>query len=254
MMEAATGLTRLQRIMGDMARIQPRWNEEFNALLSRRLQGEPTQYILGTAAFFGRDFFVTPDVLIPRPETELLVEWVVQCARLIPNPRILDLGTGSGCIATTLALELPGSKVTAIDISLEALAVAKKNATTLGADVSFLHADMLLEAPPAGDYDLIVSNPPYIPEVEKTDMQREVLDHEPHLALFPGDDVLLFYRRLAEIGPDALGKGGWMAMEMHSGHAREACALFERKPFSELMVHRDLAGLDRFVTVGVDAS
>jgi len=254
MMEAATGLSRFQRIMGDIAPLQPRWKEEFNAFLTRRLRGEPTQYILEIAAFYGRDFFVTPDVLIPRPETELLVEWVIERAQTLSTPRILDLGTGSGCIAATLALELPGSMVTATDISPNALAVAKKNATSLGASVSFLQSDMLLEAPPLGVYDLIVSNPPYIPEGEKSDMQREVVDHEPHLALFPGGDVLLFYRRLAEIGSKVLQNGGWMAMEMHSAYAGKASELFENRPYAELIVHRDLAGLDRFVTVRVDAS
>ncbi len=174
----------------------------------------PLQYVLGKAWFGNRTFRVDERVLIPRPETEELVRLIIK-ENTGKNQKILDIGTGSGCIAVTLALELPSASVTAVDVSPGALAVALENATALGAAVRFLACDILRETPP-GQYDVMVSNPPYVCESERAAMRPNVLDHEPGTALFvPDGDPLLFYRRIAELGQQALRPGGRLYFEIN---------------------------------------
>lgn len=252
MMEAATGATRIQWMIGSVDVIPARWLETFHDMVERRLRGEPVQYILGVGAFYGRDFEVGPNVLIPRPETELIVEWVLSNISKSAVPRILDIGTGSGCLAVTLALERPNAQVSAIDISEDALVVAAQNALRLGANVKFEALDILSEAVSGGPFDLIVSNPPYVPLSERATLQREVVQFEPHLALFAGEDPMVFYRRIAEISPGLLAPGGIVCVEIHSNYGLEVLQIFEGRGFSHVTIQKDLSRLDRFVVASVD--
>ena len=193
---------------------------ELQEIAERLQHNEPVQYILGVAGFCGRTFHVEPGILIPRPETEHLCRLISQSAVLPPTPRILDIGTGSGCIAITLALDIPGAQVTAWDISPVALRVAKDNAQRLGVDITFKEVDMLSVpySPPfggvGGGFDLIVSNPPYICDSEADQMEANVLDHEPGLALFvPDDDPLKFYVPIMNYAQSALRAGGQLWLE-----------------------------------------
>ena len=201
---------------------------KLETVMQRLQQGEPVQYVLGRAAFGGRTFVVNGHVLIPRPETYELCQWILGTSPGLPKGeeglRILDVGTGSGCIACTLAAELPGAKVTAWDISEEALAVAQENARQQGLDIGFERVDVLqaAESPGlmAGGWDIVVSNPPYICQKERAAMERNVLEHEPHQALFvPDDDPLLFYRAIAQYGQKTLRPDGWLYFEINPLYA-----------------------------------
>jgi len=216
--------------------------------------GEPLQYVLGKAWFYGRQFRVTPDVLIPRPETELIIPIVAgKCGR-----RILDLCTGSGCIAWSLALEIPGSEVTAVDISEAALKVASSQDFTeelkrTGALApQFVKADVLSDdIPPilsSGRYDLILSNPPYVMDKEKPLMRTNVLAHEPHLALFvPDRDPLMFYGAIAKWSSVLLAPGGMGVVEINEALGTETAAVFIDAGFADVSIVRDLHDKNRFV-------
>lgn len=212
--------------------------------MERLLAAEPVQYVLGFAEFYGRRFRVTPDVLIPRPETEELVEAVLSC-REISSPRILDLCTGSGCIAWTLALEIPGSTVVGVDISDAALDVAKGQFDD--PRVTFVKGDVLSEIGKS-QFDVIVSNPPYVTESERAEMRRNVLDYEPALALFvPDDDPLKFYRALARHAEGLLAPGGYGIFEVNCRYAEGAADLL-RPAFTDVTVLNDISGRPRFVS------
>lgn len=217
----------------------------------RRLQaGEPLQYVLGTAPFDGLAMHVDSRVLIPRPETSGLVRLV---ARLPQQTAVLDVGTGSGCIAVGVAKACPAATVVACDVSADALAVARANARTAGTDVRFLQADVLdvsgtADALPSG-FTCIVSNPPYIPLMERVLMERRVTDWEPSLALFvPDHDPLLFYRALARLGrTPVLADGGRMAVEVNASFAHETALLFTLWGYDDVRTEHDLYGKPRFV-------
>lgn len=218
-------------------------------VLHRLQQGEPLQYIEGKAPFCGMDCLVTPATLIPRPETAELVDWIAlnHAAR---SPRILDLGTGSGCIAIALSKRLPEAIVEACDISPEALAVAKENGERNGAKVSFFHHDMLdLSAPLPHSYNILVSNPPYIKQSEAAEMEEHVTQWEPHTALFvPDDDALRFYRAIAEIGQtNILLPGGSIYVEINQVLGKETVELFESYGYKEVGLRQDIYGNDRMV-------
>lgn len=218
----------------------------------RRLQtGEPLQYVLGFVEFCGRRFKVDGRVLIPRPETELLVEEALKFARSLDHPaRILDLCTGSGCIAWTLALELPDSEVVAVDISEDALAVARSQFPESADRVRFVQADILKlqQYLPAAGYDLIVSNPPYIMNSQKTEMRRNVLDFEPDLALFvPDDDPLLFYRAIAGISGNVLASGGMGLVEINDVLPDETVDVYVSGGYSNIKLIKDFAERPRLV-------
>lgn len=202
--------------------------------------GTPIQQVLGYAYFCGLKLKVTPSVLIPRPETEELVHWVVDES---PAPRsILDIGTGSGCIAIALAKALPQTRLTAIDISDEALAVARKNAKIHGVDIDFIQADILNPNPYLANnrFDVIVSNPPYICNKEADEMERNVLNHEPHVALFvPDDDPLLFYRAIAEKTLTMLTPDGTLFFEINRLYAQELTTMLQSMGFSNIVVRQD---------------
>ena len=195
-----------------------------DALLARRARREPLQYILGSELFYGRGFCVTPDVLIPRADTELLCVRALEALGMA-RARVLDIGTGSGALAITLALERPMADVTAVDISEAALAVARDNARRLGAQVRFVRSDLFAGLSPAqGAYDVIVSNPPYIVRAQVDALQPEVRC-EPRLALDGGDDGLFFYRALAAQAAAYLAPGGTLLLEVGAGQAQAVCAL-----------------------------
>ena len=218
----------------------------FCDLIERRLAGEPIQYITGEAEFYGLPFHVNRDVLIPRPETEHLVEKVMALAAEFVRPKIVDVGTGSGAIAVALAHALPFAEITATDISADALAVAKANAARNGvADrVRFFKGD-LLEAVAGEHFDIVISNPPYVPEIDHATLDVEVRDYEPAQALFAGEDGLQIYRRLIPAAFDALVPGGYLALEIGYGQRAGIEALLVREGFAGIEFIPDLQGIAR---------
>ena len=220
-------------------------------IIDRLRQGEPLQYIEGKAPFCGMEFAVNSSVLIPRPETAELVDWIV-CEHATQHPRILDLGTGSGCIAIALSKQLPQATIEACDISAEALTVAKENARMNEAPVSFFTHDMLdLGTPLPHSYDILVSNPPYIRQSEAADMSIQVTEWEPHTALFvPDDDALRFYRAIAELGQtEALRPGGHIYVEINQALGKETVALFEAYGYQDVELRKDIYGNERMIGV-----
>lgn len=209
--------------------------------------GHPLQYIIGETEFSGLKFGVNPSTLIPRPETEELV--LLARERLAAGKKVLDIGTGSGCIAIALSAACPEAEVTGIDISPEVVETARANAVRNRVKAEFLIRDILhFETEAWQQYDLIVSNPPYVRESEKQDMQRHVLDHEPHRALFvPDSDPLLFYRRIAEFGCRYLASGGFLYFEINEALGKETAALLENYNYRQIHVVKDLFDKDRFV-------
>ncbi len=213
----------------------------YGRYLHERLQGKPTQYITRRQEFYGREFRVTPDVLIPRPETEHVVETALAVA---PRARrIVDIGTGSGALAITLQLET-GAETWATDVSPAAAQVAAENARRLGARAGFVVCD-LTTAIAAGSMDLAVSNPPYVPLTERASLQREVRDYEPHVALFAGETGLELYRRIAADAPRVLRAGGWLVMELGFGSLPGVERLLAG--WSDVRVEPDLAGIPRVI-------
>ena len=215
--------------------------------IKRLKKQEPIQYILGYGDFCGLKFKVTPATLIPRPETSELVEWIASEAT--GSESILDIGTGSGCIAISLAHKLQQSKVAAWDISHDALAVAAENSKTNDCNVTFEHVDILAYQPTAGkQFDIIVSNPPYIKENEKEAMHSNVLDWEPHTALFvPDSDPLLFYRTIAEKGLTILKPGGSLYFEINRAHGKETMEMLESLGYTGIELRKDFAENDRMI-------
>ena len=221
--------------------------QELESILARLHNFEPIQYILGEARFLERTFRVAPGVLIPRPETEELVEMMLK--ELSPVSRVLDVGTGSGCIAISLAKELPESQVTAWDVSGEALSIAAANSKALQASVRFAQRDVLTYEPCVADcYDVIVSNPPYVTEAEKQEMEHNVLDWEPSLALFvPDTDPLRFYRRIAVLGLEMLTSGGKLYFEINRAFGKDTVAMLCETGYRAVRLQKDISHNDRFV-------
>ncbi len=215
-------------------------------LLERRFLGEPIQYITGQTEFYGLPFRVTPDVLIPRPETEHLVEKVIALAAGFHSPRIVDLGTGSGAIAIALAHHLPNAAITAIDISAAALAIASGNAesSSVSHRVRFLRGD-LFDVVAGEQFDIVVSNPPYVPLADRDTLAVEVRDHEPAMALFAGDDGLDIYRRLIPSAFTALVPGGFITLEIGFGQSTAIAALLAISGFDQIEFVSDLQGIPR---------
>jgi release factor glutamine methyltransferase len=213
-------------------------------LLERRRRGEPIQYITGETEFYGLPFHVTPDVLIPRPETEHLVEKVLGLAANFSTPRIVDVGTGSGAIAVALAHHLPQAAITAIDLSASALAIARANAKRNGVAIRFLEGNLL--APVADEqFEIVVSNPPYVPASDRESLAVEVRDYEPALALFAGDDGLEVYRRLIPSAFAAVVPGGFIALEIGFGQSPAVSALLARSGFQQIEFIPDLQSIPR---------
>ena len=262
-MEQRFGLSRTDILLGKDTTLSADEQEELQIIVDRVAKGEPVQYVLGSETFCGREFLVRPGVLIPRPETQQLVRLVEQ--NVPSGSTVLDVGTGSGCIAITLALA--GYKVTALDVSDEALAIAKQNAERLGAEVEFVKQDILnittfSESPLKGENAVygslplregwggsaIVSNPPYICESEASTMDANVLDHEPHLALFvPDDDPLLFYRAISAFGREHLADAGQLFFEVNRAYAEQVAELLLQTGYGEVKVEKDEYNNNRFV-------
>ncbi|HTV03518.1 MAG TPA: peptide chain release factor N(5)-glutamine methyltransferase, partial [Luteitalea sp.] len=223
----------------------PEFLDAYEAAIARRLGREPVAYIVGAREFYGRDFIVSPSVLVPRPETELIVEWVLKTVPATPSPRVVDVGTGSGAMAVTLAAERPSWQVLGTDISSEALDVARANADALGVGdrVTFVVGDLL--APAQGEFDLIVSNPPYVARRDAPGMLPDVRDHEPHVALFGGQDGLDLPRRLLVEASTKLTPGGWIAMEFGYGQADTMADAATAAGLEVVEVLCDLQGIER---------
>lgn len=219
--------------------------EELPQILAAIRDHCPAQYITGFAWFLDRKFAVREGVLIPRPETEELVRMIADRYKGCSGLRVLDVGTGSGCIAVTLAAELKQAEVVAVDVSVSALEVARENARRHRVSVDFVRCDMLQEGP-SGHFDLIVSNPPYVTLQEKDEMRPNVLRYEPHRALFvPNDDPLVFYRVIAEYGCRSLNPGGMLWFELNERYGSEVASLLEQSGYSEVAVHDDMFGKQR---------
>ena len=247
--EEATGATRAALYARPDHVVEPAEAALVERYVARRATGEPVQYVLGHADFYGLRLTVTPDVLIPRPETEEVVEEALRRIRGSEAPWVLDVGTGSGAIAIALKHERPDAEVFAVDVSAAALAVATANADRLGLAVVFVEADALRPAfaadvPPT--FDLVISNPPYVPEAERAGLQREVRDHEPGAALFvPDADPLVFYRALAGHAQQLLRPGGWLVAETHADLGRAVGQLWAEAGLDGVEVLPDLARRDR---------
>jgi release factor glutamine methyltransferase len=217
------------------------------APLRRLRNGEPLQYILGTVDFYGLRLRVNPAVLIPRPETEEMLDRIAHMPGYAPL-RALDVGAGSGCLALGIKKKFAACEVFAMDISEQALTVAQGNARDNGLVISFLHQDVFAQTAWPSQLDLVVSNPPYVPQSDRSTMAAHVVEHEPHLALFvPNDDPLLFYRTIAAKAQTAMCKGGHMWFETHARYAHAIADLLERDGFSQVVVHQDMQGAYRYV-------
>ena len=274
LLEKVCGMS-MTEALTDSAKGEPH-RTQLSVMAGRIAQGEPVQYVLGEADFDGMRLKVSPSVLIPRPETEELVAWVaeeltpnsqlstlncqlstVNCQLSTVNCQLLDIGTGSGCIAIALAKRLPHATVEAWDISPEALAIAQENAASQGLQVTFRQVDVLGEleklyklgqAPNPARFDLIVSNPPYICEEEAGEMERHVLEHEPHTALFvPNHDPLLFYRHIGRLGLRLLTSGGRLFFEVNRRFGQQVVDMLEREGYHHVELRRDFRGNDRMV-------
>jgi release factor glutamine methyltransferase len=255
----------LAHVLGiDQAQLHSRSKEQldegsyqcFLGLVERRAAGEPLQHITGRQEFYGLEFIVTPDVLIPRPETEFLVEQVLRLAgtSLQRNPVIVDIGTGSGCIAVALASRLPGARLIATDISPAALRIARLNAERHGAAdrIEFLEGDMfqaLRGAGLEGAVDVIAANPPYVPSADPHTVERQVRDYEPAVALFGGEDGLAFYSRLLDGAPDYLRPGGYIVCEIGFSQLDAVQSLIRPNGFDLADITSDLQGIPRTLTI-----
>ena len=260
--EVRFGLSLTDIVMGRAGQCP---DEELRAIQKRLLEGEPVQYIIGVANFCGRQFHVEPGVLIPRPETAELCRWIIEERGERREERdfsVLDIGTGSGCIAITLALEMPEAKVTAWDISNDALRIAQKNATTLGAEVAFEkqdalnisltshHSPLTSHHSPltSNQWDLIVSNPPYIKPKERDGMEKNVLAYEPHIALFaPEDQPIIFHQQIGDYAWQSLKSGGMLFFELNHLTANDVSSYLQGLGFQEVEIRKDDFGKDRFL-------
>lgn len=221
----------------------------WNAILEQLQQEIPIQYLLGKTSFYGLDFEVNAAVLIPRPETEELVEWILESQKSKPESqkvKILDIGTGSGCIAISLAKNLPDATVFALDVSEEALATAKINAANNSVNVTFIHQNILETEDLLQQFDIIVSNPPYVRNLEKEEIKKNVLENEPHLALFVADnDALVFYKKIAQLAQKNLLPNGQLYFEINQYLGKEMVDLLEKMNFKTVELRKDIYGNDR---------
>ena len=223
----------------------------WNSILEQLQQEVPIQYLLGKTSFYGLNFEVNSAVLIPRPETEELVEWIITTQDPRPKAqdlKILDIGTGSGCIAIALAKNIPNAQVFAIDVSEKALVTAQKNANSNEVNITFLENNILETEDLEQQFDIIVSNPPYVRELEKKEIKKNVLDNEPHLALFVEDnDALLFYRKITELAQKNLRNDGKLFFEINQYLGKEMVDLLEKLNFINIELRKDIYGNDRMI-------
>ena len=250
--EKMASLKRSDILKNPEKKISPAADELIQNTLQQLLLHKPIQYVLGEAWFYRMKIKVNEHVLIPRPETEELVEQLIKDRKSkLTDPAILDIGTGSGCIPIAIKKNLPASKLTAIDISKDALALAKENAALHNAHIQFTELDFLNETNWAslGVFDIIISNPPYIPINEKEKLDKNVTDFEPHLALFvPDRSPLIFYEKIAAFGRDHLLPNGKIYLETHEDHAKETAALFHQY-YQTVMIKKDMYGKERMIII-----
>ena len=252
------GMSRLDYIIGKNRVVNSNDAQKIGEILNRLATQEPIQYILGYTEFYGLPFKVSPDVLVPRQETEELVDLIIKTQLKAANQdlSILDIGTGSGCIAVALSKFMPNSKVYALDVSKPAIEMAEYNAALNDVDVTFLTYDVLSSKAPHfseadrtfNDFDIIVSNPPYVRELEVSEMKLNVLNYEPKLALFvPDDDALVFYKAIAELAKQYLKKGGWLFFEINQYLGSEMRALLKNYGFKNIDLLNDINGNQRML-------
>ncbi len=237
-LEEIGGVSRTQLIVDAEAECEIENLQQIEAELT---SGRPIQYIIGEADFCGLRLKVREGVLIPRPESEELIAWIVSEAR--GDERILDIGTGSGALALALSCALKNSDITAVDISKEALQIARESGKRLASRVKFVEGDALagVERVVSGEFDIIVSNPPYIPQCEQSDMRINVVNFEPHIALFvPDDDPLLFYRKIARSARNLLSEGGKLYYEIHENFAQQTAQMLNSEGFKEMTIRKDI--------------
>jgi release factor glutamine methyltransferase len=226
--------------------------ERWNTVLAELETQKPIQYIFGKAHFYGLEFEVNPNTLIPRPETEELVEWIINENHVKGHIKVLDIGTGTGCIAISLAKNLTDASVTAIDVSEGALATAKRNAQHNKTEVNFILKDILAAETLPQMYDVIVSNPPYVRNLEKEEIKENVLQYEPHLALFVDDnDALVFYRKIALLAKTHLSPNGRLYFEINQYLGPETVQMLEDFGFANVVLKKDMYGNDRMVACGL---
>lgn len=256
-MEHITGWRRIDRVMNKSLKLLPDTVQELDTITQQLLCHKPVQYVLHEAWFADMKLYVDESVLIPRPETEELVDWIVNDVKAAQGPNtslhILDIGTGSGCIPLALKKFLPKCNLSAIDISESAVEVARRNADQQKLEVDFFVSDIFSSSDNhlLAVFDIIVSNPPYIPESDKAAMQPNVLDFEPWLALFvKNDDPLTYYRQIALVAQTHLAEGGFIYVEIHENLASRLVQLFEQHGFRHIEVRKDLQGKDRMMKMG----
>ncbi len=226
--------------------------DRWNAVLGKLERQQPIQYIFGRTHFYGLEFEVNENTLIPRPETEELVEWIIHENKSRGPVKILDIGTGSGCIAIALAKNLPDAQVFAVDVSLKALAVAKKNAINNNVSITFIEQDILSADNLPEQFDVIVSNPPYVRNLEKAEIKQNVLDYEPHLALFVEDnDALIFYKKIALLAKDNLPENGKLYFEINQYLGTETIHMLESFGFTNTVLRKDIYGNDRMISANL---
>jgi len=247
--EKILGLSRLQVYLNQHETISPANLAQITEIVNRLIQFEPIQYILGETEFYGLPLKVSAAVLIPRPETEELVDWIINNNPPI-NPTILDIGTGSGCIPIALSKNLPGASVDGWDISSEALMVARENAKLNQVKVNFIYADVINQGYPVQPqkYDIIVSNPPYVTISEQLSMLKNVIDYEPYIALFvPDNDPLRFYHAIADVAINQLKTGGKLYFEINEKFGNETAVLLSSKGFEKIIIRKDINGKERML-------
>lgn len=247
--EKLKGYSRTQYLLAKEEQLSEEELTRIEEMVTRLKNHEPIQYILGETEFYGLPFYSVPGVLIPRPETEELVQWIIQENQL-PAPAILDIGTGTGCIAISLRKNIPQAKVLACDISPVCIETARRNSDLNSAGISVIEYNILTRIPETGfpELDLIVSNPPYVRENEKIQMEKNVLAYEPELALFvPDEDPLLFYRQIADFARTHLKKGGRLYVEINEAFGQECVAMLRETGFSDVKLKKDIHGKDRMI-------
>ena len=246
--EHVTGNNQLQQVINKNEVLSEAQLIDLKKYADALANGKPIQYILGKAWFMGKEYIVNDQVLIPRPETEELVEWVIEYAEIINKPlAIIDIGTGSGCIPIAIKTALPDCNLSGLDVSEGALAVAKLNAEKLNTQIEWISQDILMSASMPANYDIIVSNPPYIPFNEKVNMQIQVKNYEPALALFvTNEDPLIFYRIIARLAKQCLNPNGQLFFEMHYDQGKAIQSLFEEMGY-HAELRKDMFGKDRMI-------
>ena len=248
-LEELKGWKRVDVALNPDAELSGKEVVKWDAVLKELELLKPVQYIFGHTYFYGLDFEVNEDTLIPRPETEELVEWIIHENKNRGQVKVVDIGTGSGCIAISLAKNLPDAQVFAIDVSGNALTVAKRNANSNNVNVTFIQQDILAAEALPEQFDVIVSNPPYVRNLEKAEIKQNVLDYEPHLALFVDDnDALVFYRKIALLAKDNLPQNGKLYFEINQYLGKETAEILENFGFTNVVLRKDIYGNDRMLS------